>query len=61
MIRKKKKLRDGNELDQFVYYINTLEGIMRATIGDYIIKNVDGESYLCKEHIFKQTHEKVDD
>lgn len=60
MIRKKKKLRDGNE-DQFVYYINTLEGVMRATIGDYIIKSVDSESYPCKEHIFKQTHEKVDD
>lgn len=38
--------------------INTLEGIMDAQIGDFIIKGVKGEFYPCKHDIFKQTYEK---
>lgn len=37
--------------------ILTLEGMMIATKGDYIIKGVDGEFYPCKEDIFKKTYE----
>ena len=40
--------------------IETLEGDMRADIGDWIIKGVEGELYPCKNSIFKQTYEKVD-
>ena len=32
--------------------IGTLEGDMRANIGDYIIKGVHGEFYPCKPDIF---------
>ena len=39
--------------------INTLEGNMLATFGDYIIKGVQGEFYPCKPDIFKQTYEQV--
>lgn len=39
--------------------INTLEGSMRATKGDYIIKGVKGEFYPCKSDIFKQIYEEV--
>lgn len=39
--------------------IKTLEGDMRATIGDFIIKGVDGEFYPCKEDIFWKTYEVV--
>lgn len=42
-------------------HIHTLEGIMTATIGDYIIKGVKGEIYPCKPDIFEQTYEKVED
>lgn len=41
--------------------INTLEGIMRADYGDYIIKGVQGEIYPCKPNIFAQTYEIVKD
>lgn len=41
--------------------IYTLEGIMVATVGDYIIKGVQGEFYPCRQSIFKQTYEKVED
>lgn len=39
--------------------IRTLEGIMTANIGDYIIKGVKGEFYPCKPDIFNQTYEEV--
>jgi hypothetical protein len=37
--------------------INTLEGTMKATNGDYIIKGVKGEFYPCKPDIFSETYE----
>ena len=40
--------------------IPTLEGDMRASYGDYIIKGVNGEFYPCKPDIFEKTYEKVD-
>lgn len=41
--------------------IQTLEGIMRASVGDYIIKGVKGEFYPCKPDIFEQTYDEVQD
>ena len=40
--------------------IQTLEGEMRANIGDWIIRGVKGEFYPCKPDIFEQTYEKVE-
>jgi len=37
--------------------IPTLEGTMKATVGDWIIKGVKGEFYPCKPDIFEQTYE----
>ena len=37
--------------------IQTLEGRMHATPGDYIIRGVQGEFYPCKPDIFEQTYE----
>ena len=39
--------------------IRTLEGNMKACLGDYIIKGVQGEFYPCKPDIFKLTYEEV--
>lgn len=39
--------------------IHTLEGIMIATIGDYIIKGINGEFYPCKPDIFKKTYDEI--
>ena len=41
--------------------IPTLEGIMQASEGDYIIKGVKGEFYPCKPDIFEKTYERVED
>ena len=40
-------------------YIHTLEGEMKVSLGDYIIRGVQGELYPCKPDIFKQTYDKV--
>ncbi|MEU4225816.1 hypothetical protein AB0F17_16100 [Nonomuraea sp. NPDC026600] len=37
--------------------ITTLEGDMRANVGDWIIKGVQGELYPCKPDIFEATYE----
>ena len=39
--------------------IVTLEGTMRANIGDWIIRGVQGELYPCKPDIFEATYEPV--
>ena len=41
--------------------INTLEGTMRAIVGDWIIKGIKGEFYPCKHDIFEATYEAVDE
>lgn len=41
--------------------VRTLEGVMTASPGDYIIKGVDGELYPCKPDIFEKTYEKVEE
>lgn len=41
--------------------IHTLEGLMHASLGDWIIKGVQGEFYPCKPDIFEQTYDKVGD
>lgn len=43
--------------DGVVIAIPTLEGVMIANVGDWIIKGVAGEFYPCKPDIFEQTHE----
>lgn len=39
--------------------IPTLEGEMTASLGDWIIKGVNGELYPCKPDIFEKTYEEV--
>ena len=50
---RKLSLQDG------VLHIETLEGTMRADIGDWIICGVKGEIYPCKPDIFEATYELV--
>jgi hypothetical protein len=41
--------------------INTLEGKMKASYGDWIIKGVNGEFYPCKPDIFEKSYEPVEE
>jgi hypothetical protein len=38
-------------------FIGTLEGVMRADLGDWIIRGVKGELYPCKPDIFEATYD----
>lgn len=40
--------------------IETLEGTMYASPGDWIITGIKGERYPCKPDIFEATYEAVD-
>ena len=39
--------------------IETLEGKMKASLGDYIIKGVKGDIYPCKPDILEMTYDEV--
>lgn len=41
-------------------FINTLEGTHHVSVGDYVIKGVNGELYPCKPDIFEKTYEVVE-
>lgn len=44
----------------FELQIPTLEGTMTVSLGDYIIRGVNGEYYPCKPDIFQKTYEKAE-
>lgn len=46
---------------RYTISIPTLEGVMTAERGDYIIRGVAGEFYPIKEAIFRETYEPVDE
>lgn len=41
--------------------IHTLEGDMKASVGDYIITGLRSEKYPCKPDIFEKSYELVED
>ncbi len=53
----KRQIQCGYDADCHYILISTPEGVMRAEDGDWIIKDVAGEIYSCKDEIFQQTYE----
>lgn len=41
--------------------IRTLEGVLTASRGDWIIKGIRGEFYPCKPDIFEATYERAEE
>ena len=41
------------------FQIDTLEGEMTVSVGDYVIKGINGEFYPCKPDVFLRTYEEV--
>ena len=39
--------------------IETLEGTMRGTAGDWLITGIKGESYICAPDVFDKTYDPV--
>lgn len=44
---------------EYFLEVRTREGTMRADVGDWIIKGIQGEFYPCKPDIFEATYEPV--
>lgn len=42
-----------------ILLIHTLEGVMRADVGDLIIQGVKNEFYPCKPDVFASTYERI--
>lgn len=55
---KKPVVVEAYQTDEEIY-IETLEGLMKADVGDWIIRGVKGECYPCKPDVFDMTYEKV--
>jgi hypothetical protein len=43
------------------FWVQTLEGPLVVSDGDWIIRGVKGEFYPCKPDVFELTYERVDD
>jgi hypothetical protein len=56
--RKKPVVIEAYQTDK-EFEIKTLEGTMKADIGDWIITGVKGEQYPCKPDIFEKTYDLV--
>ncbi len=41
--------------------LHTLEGRMKASLNDYIVKGIADDIWAVKPHIFEQTYEKVEE
>ncbi len=58
--RKKPVVIEAYQTDKEMI-IHTLEGDMKADVGDYIITGLRGEQYPCKPDVFVKTYEQVSD
>lgn len=48
-----------HEEDSKEAFLETLEGIMMFSAGDYVVTGIAGERYAIREDIFEQSYEKV--
>ena len=65
------KWHNGPEIEEFmgwpygsapdILILETREGLMYVSYGDWIIKGVNGEFYPCKPDIFEKTYERVEE
>lgn len=62
LVRKRKNIFNNKpeREEEKVLFIQTLEGVHEASIGDYIIEGVNGEFYPCKPDIFEKTYEEAE-
>lgn len=44
---------------EWSFTIDSLEGTMRAELGDWVIKGLIGEFYPCKDEVFKRKYEPI--
>ena len=60
IIKRKQNVKLSMVVNGEQYDIVTPEGNMHVSVGDYIIKGINGEIYPCKPDIFEKTYEAVE-
>lgn len=63
VVKVRKTVPTFDEFDspfQDFWMVNTLEGQMKVSPGDWIITGVKGERYPCKPDIFEMTYEAME-
>lgn len=55
-VQKRPVIVEAMEMDS-EFEVHTLEGTMRGKPGDYLIRGVKGELYICDRDIFHQTYD----
>lgn len=59
-ISNKLSMMSSNLDGTITFTVDTLEGRMTGHKGDWIVKGIQGEFYIVKDDIFKETYEKVE-
>lgn len=53
--------KSGQKIDSFTLQVQTLEGVVLAQLGDYLVKgSIVGEFWPVRKDIFEQTYELID-
>lgn len=50
---------DGDDGVSTEMFVQTIEGNMHSNIGDYLVRGVRGEFYVCAKDIFEETYTEV--
>lgn len=58
-ISNKLSMMSSNLDGTITFTVDTLEGRMTGHKGDWIVKGIQGEFYIVKDDIFRETYEKV--
>jgi len=53
------EINPDTDVSGYQYLISTLEGVMEAQLGDFIIKGLRGEFYPCKPDVFKKKYAEI--
>ncbi len=40
-----------------LFEVETMEGVMQGKVGDFLMKGIDGELYVCDKDIFYRTYD----
>ena len=54
------KVYPEHESSESIWRVETLEGVMEAYTGDYLIKGLGGEFYSCDPDKFERTYEEAE-
>lgn len=49
-----------SEYESEAIFVDSLEGSVRGTIGDYIMRGIKGEFYICEKSIFEESYRSAD-